>query len=352
MLAAFARSIDTALRSTNACNRIVKNEPIRFSDGRSISAEFKYVKSLPSFRTRPIFEHAFQARIGASSKDAYGVGFADQATSAMQSAIGEAVERFCFGQTKLTAPEMQTSNGWAAHVTETLAMESAVSELVERDAVLVHWLSKTPFEKISIDLAPSWIRRLADALRTQTKFKHIRILKTTLGAADVVAVLLLDENKKFAIGTATGSTLCRAVRKAAVEALQVALASESEILRSETPSLLDQSSNQTPPPLAHGLVYARHLSLPDWMIGASVSWSHVERCWRAPKTAEICLRYQVKFRKIALEPFVVGYAQSDELQDLFLGSTLNACDKHWVNFKRLDRLGLGMLNYEQPHPIA
>ena len=75
-----------------------------------------------------------------------GYGEANSKLLAVQKSIAEGVERIIFKALRETPGGTLTSNGWAAHIDD--GCESAISELIERDAVLTHWLCKKPMTEV------------------------------------------------------------------------------------------------------------------------------------------------------------------------------------------------------------
>lgn len=79
-----------------------------------------------------------------SSRNFYGWGSAMDADVALAKAVAELVERIVQAERSFS-----TSNGMATHLTRQQAIDSATSELIERDLFLCHFLTSTPFARIS-----------------------------------------------------------------------------------------------------------------------------------------------------------------------------------------------------------
>jgi hypothetical protein len=76
---------------------------------------------------------------------AVGRGVAVTEEVAFGKAVSEAIERWAM----LTASHVKSSNGFAAHWDSNVAAMSAADEIIERDAFLCHFLTKTPFQLLN-----------------------------------------------------------------------------------------------------------------------------------------------------------------------------------------------------------
>ncbi|HPI40816.1 MAG TPA: YcaO-like family protein, partial [Pseudobdellovibrionaceae bacterium] len=80
---------------------------------------------------------------------------------AVTKAVAELIERSALIEVADADPSVKTSNGWAAHSDFEVAKLNAIRELVERDTILKHWYSMTPFAVVDSSSLPdsfkSWI---------------------------------------------------------------------------------------------------------------------------------------------------------------------------------------------------
>lgn len=129
----------------------------------------------------------------------YEHGEAENELVSIQKSIAEAVERVNFKVLKPTSFGTPNSNGWAAHLTPEKTRASALKELLERDAVVVHWLTQTPMREIAPESFPSWLSKWAKTELVQgARYNRLRLLISDRGYVPTVTVLLQD-SKGFAI---------------------------------------------------------------------------------------------------------------------------------------------------------
>ncbi|MBI3557687.1 MAG: YcaO-like family protein [Deltaproteobacteria bacterium] len=119
---------------------------------------------------------AFVTEVSAGAARGFGYGEAPTQLIALQKSIAEGVERAIYKALKGTPHGTPNSNGWAAHINRERAVESAVDELAERDAVLVHWLRKIPMKEITPATWPIRIVRWTQTeLFLSPKFNQLRV---------------------------------------------------------------------------------------------------------------------------------------------------------------------------------
>lgn len=119
------------------------------------------------------------SKIQIQGLDYLGRGTSKDVHLAMKKSCCEAVERF-FLHKNIVA----TSNGFAVHISSEQALESARNELIERDLFLCHFLTQTPFEKITIE--DPWIVDIQSYL----KAKDIELSFYSMGSINFVEGLL------------------------------------------------------------------------------------------------------------------------------------------------------------------
>ena len=84
-------------------------------------------------------QNHFNVEISLDGASATGSGIDEIADMAFVKAGAEAIERLICAQNQIR------SSGVAAHIDDKMAQENAAHELLERDAFLCHYLTKTPF---------------------------------------------------------------------------------------------------------------------------------------------------------------------------------------------------------------
>ena len=102
-------------------------------------------------------------------------GEANDSETAMAKSLSELIERSAllkFG----SQYEAKTSNGWAAHPNRNQAQLNATLELIERDAVLAQWYTKTPFLQIEHQELPSRVLDWVNAELSRSEFPNLKIL--------------------------------------------------------------------------------------------------------------------------------------------------------------------------------
>lgn len=106
-------------------------------------------------------EHAVCRILTADGKKVSGRGMAFNERSAFEKAIGEALERYIY----ISDGSFPNTNGMALHSSIEIARRSAFQELMERDAYLCHYYTKTPFFRcLDSDLGSSIYRDVSRIL--------------------------------------------------------------------------------------------------------------------------------------------------------------------------------------------
>ncbi len=260
----------------------------------------------------------------------YGYGESDFELLALQKSIAEGVERCIFRTAKQADPSILTSNGWAAHLTQKKARQSAMVELLERDTSLVHWLSETSYTEILSDSWPEKLKYWADdELSRAPKFNKLRILVSHLGHVSTAATVIHDTSGFAFVSQACSNSLSSAVSKALAETCRIADLS-SRVTGSTSTNLEAQSWS----PEEHIAFYAKKEPLPEWLYGKKATFQLADSLWRSPdfrKTTEL----NVGFSDYHCGPLFVAHASSPDLQSLFFGTTDQAVSNGWINSERV-----------------
>lgn len=93
---------------------------------------------------------SFELSLKINQQNYYALGVDEDQMLATAICILELSERIAFDHYHLQHPECRSSNGFAAHIDESMAAENAIRELVERDAFMTHYLSGVPFRPVTI----------------------------------------------------------------------------------------------------------------------------------------------------------------------------------------------------------
>lgn len=110
-----------------------------------------------------------------------------------------------------------TSSGCAAHSKYEIALESAVLELVEREAIMVTWFNELSRTHIAIDSLPKHLQERIGTLK-ELGF-GVDLLDITYDLAPVVMAVVINDNNAFmTCGAASGWDIGEIVDKALMEA--------------------------------------------------------------------------------------------------------------------------------------
>ena len=303
-----------------------------YSPNSTIPLTIKITSCQKSYRTPGyrIVKHSVETKIEASNGVyAYGFGEHDLELLALQKSIAEGVERCVFKILKETRPEFKNSNGWAAHLTKSKAQASARSELLERDAALLHWLSQTPMDQIDHASLPATIKSwITEELSLAPRFNRIKILVSRLGFAPIVATFVHDQDGFGFISQATSSDLQHAIEKALTETCRIADFYEKGI------SVPDSKDHPTTAD-GHANYYAFVEKLPTWLFGNTIQWKFTKQLWAnkhkkiySQNIITVCGDYQCG-------PLHISYCQSSQVQQLFFGPTETALTEGLINIERI-----------------
>lgn len=269
----------------------------------------------------------------------FGYGEDDVEILALQKSIAEAVERCAYKISRQSGLDIKNSNGWAAHLSEAKAVESARCELFERDAALLHWLSATPLKEINPETWPTSLKSWATAeLSLAPRFNRLRVLVSHLGLVPIVTTVIQDSSGFGFMSQSGAGTLERAIFKALAETCRIAdLALSGQFSR---------ESGIPKGPEGHAQFYAFEEKIPSWLFGNSVDFSQAKATWRI-KTETSKIRTDKQIYKCG--PLVIARCTSQDVQNLYFGSTEAAISSGSINFERLKSIcGMKTLNL-RPH---
>lgn len=300
------------------------------------------------------FGSAFSIRIRGGEQEYFGFGHDACQTVALQKALAEGFERLVYRKAAENWGNVSTSNGWAAHPIERIAKRKAAFELFERDALLVHWLRKTPFLEVSGGLArnldPSWIKYMMDLGWSQG-----RLLVGFDGYLPVAVAVFGKPCGRAVASAATCVDFLEATRKAAIECVQIAAYAATAQRMQESMGLLNTkpASGNGVQPIDHALVYVYHRPFPEEMIGSCLSYQDGAERWQAA-VSEGWKQHATKlrFKKATNYPLTVVRAESPEVQDLFFGNSGSARNLSKINVQRITNGKKFNIHCEFPHFLA
>lgn len=215
--------------------------------------------SIPQIDHDPV-KHRIQVSFQSSTlgRRIYGYGESNRETVAYEKAICELIERETL-YLQDTNSVIKTTNGMAAHRFSKIAALNAKLELIERDAFLRHWLTRTPLSEI-----PKSNDSVVDEFKgVFNKSDHDLILcETFLGfSPTTIAIALNRKTKGFRIGSSGTLGKRQQRRKAVGEAFFSLFVSNNKAIDWNIPSF----SNH-----AHHWYFEKQM--PDWFYGTATKF--------------------------------------------------------------------------------
>lgn len=349
-----AFEILSAHASSSRFTAISRGVQVELVTGQTVEVKLKDLeRSLRPAGLR-LSRYAFITEVEAGGHHGFGYGEAEYELIAIQKAIAEGFERVVFRALQGSEHKAPTTNGWAAHLNPALAHHAALDEVLERDAVLVHWLTRKPMDEVELSDAPVWLAHwIANELSRSASFRRLRVLVSSAGfLPSVTTVLFTDECERAVMSHATADTLERATYKALIETCRLAqVAGEQTHLESSRQLGEPACDDYRPRPEDHSLIYAHHEAFPSWIYGDRKGWKAVASAWRKryqgfePKT------FAHEFYEVARGPLTVGYCKSDRIQNLFFGRTETAQRRGLINVRRLKEVAREVDVNLMPHCI-
>jgi hypothetical protein len=220
-------------------------------------------------------------------------------------AISELIERsalLSFGH-KFGAT---TSNGWAAHPNVEQARKNAILEIAERDAVLAHWYSKTPFIEVPANEFPLDIQAWVLFELKNSEFPILRLLFSSAGLGPSVTCILMNKDGFGVSAHATKETISGAIASAIAEACRAAHSTLRRSHWKDTMRLKIGEKGRVDPS-AHALYYAYHERFPNWMFGKTMAYADVKRNWYL-RLNECFEDRHFSFQQVMSHPTNVGFA--------------------------------------------
>lgn len=280
-------------------------------------------------------------------------GEADSLELATAKAISELVERSSLLTFSKKNKDVETSNGWAAHPEKSTAELNAIYELIERDAVLKHWYSSTPFYRIDSSTLPLKIKAWIAKELSQSEFSNLELLVSHLGLGPSLTCLLTNKDGYGVSGHSARSNLASAVDSAIAEACRSAHHSIRKSFFSDTLILRNGDSNIRVNPGAHGVYYAYQEPFPRWIFGEVKDWEQVAGLWNDHASRLSSLFPTFRLTQTLNNPVSVIFAKNQNCLPLTWGPT----DSVLLRSMLKDKMPLGKLLMEgkinmKPHIVA
>lgn len=317
---------------------------------RNLPFNLRNVKITEGFR--PIgfrfSEYIFNIEAEINEKKLIVCGEGNAPEVAMTKAIGELIERAALVNYPSTSKN-RTSNGWAAHEDIASCKSAAILELVERDAVLVHWYMAKPLLKLDLNTLPQILYRWMIDELSFSEFPQLQILISTEGIGPSVTCIFMNEKGLGVSGHSTKSTLLESIASAIAETCRAAhLAIRNEFWND---SLNLQSSKAIKiDPGTHSVYYAYHEAFPNWLFGDLVNWQSAEQMWE--ERLSVLPESAFKFEIVLTEPCVVGFAKHSNLLEVEWGSSnIGEIQKKLSNRFLLNEISIESINLK-PHIVS
>lgn len=253
-----------------------------------------------------------------NGKDILVTGEADTQDLAITKAVAEFIERCVLIESSENQPEIKTSNGWAAHTDAESAQENAIRELVERDAVLRHWYTRTPFDVISLKSLPAYIQHWAKSELSRSEFPELKILVSHLGHGPSVSAILMNKDGYGVTGHCSKESLIDAIEGAIEESCRMAqhyllktyLCDTEKLKAGETTKVATGS---------HGVYYAHQEPLPSWIFGKNIDLQSGIKFWSLKNSDLKQCKSAFKLTMARSNPLFVFQAQYDSAIELSWG---------------------------------
>ncbi len=331
--------------------RFINGSEITLSDGTKATLKVKGSDRLPRRPGLRLSKYLFRTEVQSGDVIESGCGEDDSKLLAYEKSLAEAVERVIFRLMKNKGVGTETTSGWAAHISKDKARKAALEELSERDAIMVHWLLKKPMIEIDPKSFPYWLKQwVKNELSLHPILKRLRVLVTLDGWSPTVTSILMTDQGRGVLSHACANTLTMTLRKAMTETCRLATnIDHKNFYESSHDLLLDKVSKINPED--HGMLYAYHSVLPDWIFGDIQPWGKIKKEWIEAKRKEPPPE-QFTFYEVVEAPLSVGFVKSNAVQDLYFGSTKEALRSGKINFNRLNIGGVASGLNLAPHFIS
>jgi len=341
-----------AFINTSKFSAFLKGVDVELRDGTRLCIRIKSSTRMTHGVGLRVSRYSYRTDIEGDGIIETGYGDDDSSLLAFQKSVAEGIERLVYRITLRRHLDLYTTNGWACHLTSAKAEQAALEELAERDAVLVHWLRKIPMLEIDHATLPQFLKDWQDReLSQHLSLRKVRVLLTHEGFAPAVVIILQDEKGYSVTASATGKTLEGAVIKGLNEACRLGSNLEKRYYFLSSRALRDVEGAVVSPP-DHGLLYAYHEKLPQWIFGDKKSWKQVSGKWEEEYRHFRERNFHFEFHQIMSAPLVVGYGISRDMQRLFFGKTRVVESLGYINHKRLNLKAGEEIPNLLPHFIA
>lgn len=244
-------------------------------------------------------------------------------TSARDKALSEAVERSVLIEFVEAQGKTETSNGWSCHVSESLAIENATLELIERDVALTTWQSGGPFLELPQSLWPAPLHAWKNSLRIRPEFFDLKILLSATVNGACISALLFNEKNNFVAGHASALSVESAILSATAECLRAAH-SAMRLEHFAEVAELHSNKSKTFEPGVHSVAYAYSVTLPKEVGVVPASEAEVQNQWRQhQRNFQNLDKRSLDVTLFHVNERVVARVRSDKFREIFWGKDPN-----------------------------
>ena len=333
------RAIFASKKFTHFLNGVTLTLP----NGKEINLKVEDFAKRPSAEGFQFSKHSFITRTTTSEgRIGTGYGEGEDMLLAFQKSIAESIERAVFFS--CASHYSETSSGWAVHLSQKAAQRSALNELLERDAVLCHWLTSTPFYEIEESSFPSWSKAW-----TETELKKLngkmRLLFAHAGHVPVILCVLRTDDGKTFVAQGASKSLESAIYHAMGEACRIASSAHAEI-----PDF-QPFQNPKATPWDHAMAYASGTQFPKWAFGARISLERAKRIQNELLKKLDTKKIAPHFKTIRCGGLYISQCTSNNVQSLFFGKNEDAESRGLINHARLKEIKQNFVLNPQFHCV-
>ena len=337
----------TAVLSSRKFKKFFDGVDFTFPNGEKITLKVAYHRKGTRLAGYQFSKFSFITKVVTNQGiEGYGFGEGENELLTFQKSIAEAVERAVYLSLKPHC-DLMSSNGWSAHLTKKKAEKAALNELLERDAVLVHWLTETPFHEIDPATFPEWLTTWCENELTKTgEFNRLRVLICHAGHVPTVQTILMNKDGHAFISHGASKSIDTAIYRALSETCRIATAANYDTLATDFDN---ESSILTP--WDHALAYRSERTIPAWVFGKMISYKD-GKMLTADKYRNITFsNFAPKFQTFTCGDLFVSGCESNKIQNLFFGRGDFALKNGLINLERLSEVNSVFVLNPLPHCV-
>ena len=236
-------------------------------------------------------------------------------------ATAEAIERLALNLYCREKGQSETSNGWAAHLSEDLAVRNALFELIERDVAVSVWENGGPFYIIPTSLWPERLQAWREHQETRAEYFDLRIYLSTGTNGACITALLMNARQNFVAGHASCEDLDAAILSAVNECFRAAHQAVRLHWFTEVLALhAEKDTGSLISPGAHSLAYAYHKKTPAEVRFEALSDEQILGLWSEHQALALSLsRGRLDVDLFEFGPHIVARVTSPRFSPMIWG---------------------------------